>query len=84
MLSTDLARLYQVEPRALIQAVKRNIKRFPSDFMFVLKPQEVTCSRSQIVILNDEGDDPPRSQNATLERGGKKIKSTEPENRTLR
>ena len=34
MLSTNLARLYEVEPRALVQAVKRNIARFPEDFMF--------------------------------------------------
>ncbi len=40
MLSPDLAALYQVEPRALLQAVKRNIARFPSDFMFQLSPQE--------------------------------------------
>jgi hypothetical protein len=36
MLSTDLARLYRVEPRALVQAVKRNANRFPTDFMFQL------------------------------------------------
>ena len=36
MLSTDLAALYGVEPRALVQAVKRNRDRFPSDFMFQL------------------------------------------------
>ena len=34
MISTDLAKLYGVEVRALIQAVKRNIERFPRDFMF--------------------------------------------------
>ena len=34
MLSPDLAELYLVEPRALIQAVKRNLERFPEDFMF--------------------------------------------------
>ena len=36
MLSTDLARLYQVAPRVLVQAVKRNSDRFPDDFMFQL------------------------------------------------
>jgi hypothetical protein len=36
MLSTDLAELYGVEPRILVQAVKRNINRFPEDFMFQL------------------------------------------------
>ena len=41
MLSTDLASLYEVEPRALVQAVKRNLERFPSDFMFQLDCQRV-------------------------------------------
>ncbi|MEK6726032.1 MAG: ORF6N domain-containing protein [Deltaproteobacteria bacterium] len=50
MLSSDLAELYGVEPRVLIQAVKRNIKRFPDDFMFQLSNQEVTNLKSQIVI----------------------------------
>jgi len=36
ILDTDLARLYEVETRALIQAIKRNIHRFPRDFMFRL------------------------------------------------
>jgi hypothetical protein len=36
MLSTHLAELYEVEPRVLVQAVKRNIERFPEDFMFQL------------------------------------------------
>jgi len=49
MLSTDLARLYQVAPRVLIQAVKRNIDRFPNDFMFQLTVQEFEILKSQIV-----------------------------------
>ena len=49
MLSVDLAKLYQVEPRVLIQSVKRNIERFPSDFMFQLTPTEFTNLKSQIV-----------------------------------
>jgi len=40
MLSIHLAELYQVEPRVLIQAVKRNIERFPMDFMFQLTKEE--------------------------------------------
>lgn len=40
MLSTDLARLYQVGPRVLVQSVKRNIDRFPEDFMFQLTSDE--------------------------------------------
>jgi phage regulator Rha-like protein len=50
MLSPDLAELYQVETRALVQAVKRNIDRFPEDFMFQLSDEEYTNLKSQIVI----------------------------------
>jgi hypothetical protein len=50
ILSTDLATLYRVEPRALVQAVKRNIKRFPRDFMFQLTVVETRNLQSQIVI----------------------------------
>ncbi len=50
MLDSDLAELYGVETRVLVQAVKRNIERFPSDFMFQLNEQEVAALRSQAVI----------------------------------
>ena len=50
MLSNDLAELYQVEVRALVQAVKRNIERFPEDFMFQLNDEEFKNLKSQIVI----------------------------------
>jgi hypothetical protein len=50
MLSPHLADLYQVEPRALVQAVKRNINRFPADFMFQLSATEFADLKSQIVI----------------------------------
>ena len=50
MLDFDLAEMYQVETRALKQAVKRNISRFPSDFMFVLTEQEIDFMVSQFVI----------------------------------
>ena len=50
ILSTDLAALYDVAPRALVQAVKRNIERFPPDFMFQLSKVEVANLKSQIVI----------------------------------
>ena len=50
MLSPDLADLYQVEPRVLLQAMKRNIRRFPSDFMFQLTNQELSNLKSQFVI----------------------------------
>lgn len=49
MLSTDLAHLYQVAPRALVQAVKRNADRFPIDFMFQLTTEEFRNLKSQIV-----------------------------------
>jgi hypothetical protein len=51
MLDSDLAALYDVETRILIQATKRNPKRFPPDFMFQLYYQEVAALRSQFVIL---------------------------------
>lgn len=50
MLSTDLAELYNVETRALNQAVKRNIERFPEDFMFMLTENEADILVSQNVI----------------------------------
>lgn len=49
MLDRDLARLYDVETRALNQAVRRNIERFPEDFMFSLTRPEI-MNLSQIVI----------------------------------
>ena len=49
MLSTDLAGLYQIAPRALVQAVKRNAQRFPRDFMFQLSRDEFQNLKSQIV-----------------------------------
>lgn len=50
MLDFDLAALYQVETRVLNQAVKRNMKRFPSDFMFQLTSDEWAILKSQFVI----------------------------------
>jgi hypothetical protein len=50
MLDFDLALLYGVETRALKQAVKRNIERFPSDFMFELTEKEIETMVSQFVI----------------------------------
>lgn len=49
MLDRDLARLYGVETKVLNQAVKRNIKRFPEDFMFQLNREEFENLKSQIV-----------------------------------
>jgi hypothetical protein len=50
MLSTHLAELYEVEPRILVQSVKRNIDRFPDDFMFQLTAAEFENLKSQFVI----------------------------------
>lgn len=52
MLDFDLARLYEVETRILIQAIKRNRDRFPEDFSFQLTKDEFENWRSQIVISN--------------------------------
>lgn len=52
LLDRDLALLYGVETRSLMQAVKRNIERFPEDFMFQLSKSECTNWMSQIVISN--------------------------------
>ncbi len=49
LLSTDLAELYGVLPKALVQAVKRNAERFPSDFMFQLTDDEFANLKSQTV-----------------------------------
>jgi hypothetical protein len=53
MLDEDLADLYGVETRVLVQQVKRNAKRFPEDFMFQLTSAEREALRSQIVISNE-------------------------------
>lgn len=55
MLDADLATLYEVETRALVQAVKRNLERFPEDFMFQLDAEELEALRSQSVISNAPG-----------------------------
>ena len=52
MLDFDLAAMYDVETRALNQAVKRNIERFPEDFMFKLTKGEWTILKSRIVTTN--------------------------------
>jgi len=52
ILDYELAKLYEVETRALKQAVRRNIERFPEDFMFTLNLDEWNAIRSQIVMFN--------------------------------
>ena len=48
LLDEDLARMYEVETRALVQAVKRNAKRFPPDFMFQLSREELETLRARL------------------------------------
>lgn len=70
MLDADLAMLYGVETKALNQAVKRNVNRFPADFRFQLTQEEAVALRSQFVTSNEEQDS-LRSQIATSNgRGG--------------
>jgi hypothetical protein len=52
MLDSDLAELYEVETKSFNQAVKRNLERFPDDFMMRLTVKEAECLRSQIVTSN--------------------------------
>lgn len=69
MLDSDLAKLYGVETKVLNQAVKRNIQRFPSDFMFQLTKEE--CLRSQIVTLKNN---PDETEEETSSKRGKHTK----------
>ena len=79
MLDADLAMLYGVEARVLNQAVKRNLERFPADFMFQVtseEAEEVRRSRAQSAALNPATDSSPsatssgsRSQIVILKRG---------------
>jgi len=55
MMDFDLAEMYGVETKMLKQAVKRNVSRFPPDFMFSVTEQEWACLRSQIVTSNRGG-----------------------------
>ena len=70
MLDSDLAELYQVETRTLNQAVRRNLDRFPEDFMFQLSEDEAAALRSQIVTLETgRGRYPKYAPNAFTEHG---------------
>ena len=55
MLFPDLAALYHVEPTVLLQAARRNLERFPDDFMFQITEDELDSLRSQIVTLKPTG-----------------------------
>ncbi len=65
MLDADLATLYEVETRVLIQAVRRNIDRFPEDFMFQLTKQEFDDLRSHFVTSSWGGRRHPRTHDST-------------------
>lgn len=68
MLDRDLAAMYGVETRRLNEQVKRNIERFPEDFMFQLTKGELELLRSQLATSNpidNQGDRDWTSQNAT-------------------
>ncbi|MFW6009057.1 MAG: ORF6N domain-containing protein, partial [archaeon] len=55
IIDNDLAKMYEVETKVLNQAVKRNIERFPSDFMFQLSEEEVINLKSQFVTSKEHG-----------------------------
>lgn len=55
MLDFDLAELYGSETKRLKEAVRRNIKRFPPDFMFELTKEELSCLRTQFATSNKRG-----------------------------
>lgn len=69
MLSTDLALLYEVDVKVLNQAVKRNLHRFPQDFMFQLTEKEWSSLRSQFVTLDGRGKFPKYLPFAFTEQG---------------
>ena len=73
MLDRDLAMLYGVETKALKRAVRRNIKRFPQDFMFEVTPQEqnnLRCQSGTPSLPDNQGDTNLRSQIGTSNWGG--------------
>jgi len=67
ILDVDLAALYEVPTKALVQAVKRNLERFPADFMFQLDWPEARALAARTEAAPDEA--PSRSQIVTLNRG---------------
>jgi ORF6N domain-containing protein len=69
MLDADLAKLYQVTTKALNQAVKRNLHRFPGDFMFRLTTDEIESLRSQFVTGSQKHRDPRLLPYAFTEHG---------------
>jgi len=78
MLDADLAALYGVETRALVQAVKQNPERFPRDFMFQLNNQEIAALKSQAVISNPPGRGGRRSASYAFTEHGALMAATVP------
>ena len=74
MLDNDLASLYGVGTKGLIQAVKRNLQRFPEDFMFQLSAEESEAIRSRVVTASKEAER-NSSQSLMSARGGKSLRS---------
>ena len=75
MLDFDLAELYEVQTKALNQAVKRNIERFPTDFMFRLTFDEWDSMRSQFATASGEGKN-MQSQNVTASQKRRNVSAT--------
>lgn len=69
MLDEDLADLYGVETRVVVQAVKRNLDRFPTDFMFQVTAEEYQALRSQLVISKGKGGSSSTAPGAAACRG---------------
>jgi hypothetical protein len=69
LLDNDLSSLYGVETKRLLEAVRRNIQRFPEDFMFQVTWEEAEILRSQFVTSRLQAGGRSRSQFATLKRG---------------
>jgi hypothetical protein len=67
LLDADLARLYEVETRVLVQAVRRNLARFPDDFMFQLDAGEFAILRSQSVMSS--GEEPAQAEISRSQNG---------------
>lgn len=75
MLDFDLSELYQVETKRLNEQVKRNIERFPDDFMFRLAPKEWESMRSQNVTASEKSKQ-KRSQIATASQKKRNVTAT--------
>ena len=82
LLDFQLAALYGVETKALNQAVKRNLNRFPEDFMFRLTPQEAAWMRSQIVTACPQSAESQAVENSSPQqlRGTKRKKKVRSNN----